>query len=170
MNNESFQKIKRKDFAVIINGEKVLTPEFTKEGTSNFRFTSDLVLQKQCYKCKKWYDVAKYENKEWIEIWSEEEYKKSEKTGLFSSYCTKCNNNLKGYNSKKLGLKTSEQANNVDKNTDTKKDTVLWDMDVYKYIMIQAVLQNKSKNKFLNDIFIELMKSNPLSLFQSKEE
>lgn len=158
MNNEDFQIIKRNDFAVIINGEKVPTPEFTREGTSNFRLTSDFILQKKCYRCGNWFNVAKYKDNGWFEIWKEDEYKKSLKTGLFGSYCTQCS-----------VLKKSK--NNTNKNSDDKKDTVIWDCDVYRYVMIQAVLEGKSKNKYLNDTFKEIMKKKPIKIpLENKSE
>ncbi len=166
MNNEDFQIIKRNDFAVIINGEKILTPEFTRIATSRYRLTPELILQKQCPKCKQWYDVAKYENEQWVEIWLESEYKKS-KTGSFPTYCTQCNNQLREL---QQFDKDNKSADNLNRKY-FKKDTVIWDSDVYKYVMIQAVLEGKSKNQYLNDTFRDLMKKKPIKIpLENKSE
>lgn len=169
MNNDEFQIINRNDFMVTINSEKIVTPEFTRLATSRYRLTSEFILQKQCPKCNEWYNVAKYENDNWLEIWKEEEYKRS-KTGSFPTYCTKCSNKLKVNSKNERMVECSQSTNIINKNNGIKKDTVLWDTAVYKYIMIQAVLQSKNKNTYINDMFREIIKKNPIPIsFENKK-
>lgn len=55
--NSDFQNLSRKDFSVIINDKQVRTPDFTQKATSRYRLKSEKILQKQCAKCERWFDV-----------------------------------------------------------------------------------------------------------------
>lgn len=164
MENKKYLTISRKGFYVTLDGEKVQMPEFTQIATSRYRVFDEedgnkIVLKKQCPDCQKWFNIAKYENMEWIEISNEEEYRKSN-SGSYPTYCTLC--------SKDRNMKKSNSENSLQRfmNTDSKqkKDTVVWNQDIYEYIRIRSFLERISKNDFLNNLIIKEMSENPISI------
>lgn len=156
---ETYQKINKKEYTVLINGQPVKTPEFTTKSTSSYRLSPDFMLYKKCAKCLNWYPVAQYilEKKEWKKIWKAEEYRKLESG--FPSYCTTCYNEIlqAKRRNKKEGNPNSNKFNR-------KKDTVMWQENVYQYLMLRSILEKKSKNQLLNEIILKEMEQKKISI------
>lgn len=81
----------------------------------------------------------------------------------FPSYCTSCYEILKP---KRANEETVSRQSRT-KAREGKKDTVIWEEEVFQYIQLRALLEKRSKNDFLNNLLKQEIKANPVRIVRN---
>jgi len=110
-----YQKF-RKDQLYLVDkdGKQIKVPPYVSNAISRYRYDIDeMILEKQCYKCKEWYKVEKLENRVWKDVHDEQEYHHVDSG--YGSYCKKCEQQKPG--KKRAGRKKINSSEPFEKCT-----------------------------------------------------
>jgi hypothetical protein len=152
---QTFQIFKKNHlFIITIDNEKIQAPDFVIKSISTYRFDDEkLELQKSCYMCRKWFAVAKLEDKKWKDI--HDEKKIHLVPSGYGAYCLSC-----------AKIKDNKLDNNKQRKESKgdKYSIVLLDRHK-KYIKIRATAEDKTITKVLEEILEEQIERNPIEKF-----
>lgn len=152
MNNyQTFNK--KRQYVIIEDGIQVEIPDFITKANNRYRFDSESNnLERQCYKCKKWYVISNLEGSEWIDNHNESEYHKI-KSG-YGSYCKACS-----------GASSPDIDKEITQKRLKEKCSVFLDNDQRRYLKIRAAAQDIKLKDLLSEIIDNEIRSNPIDRF-----
>ncbi len=144
---------KNVNYVIDNNNHKIIVP-YVEKARKRYRFaTEEKILQKQCSKCEKWFEVMRLENGELIDIHNEDEIHLT-KSG-FISYCKKCT-------PKKL---VSIKEGSDKRLNDSDKCSVYLTELQRRYLKMRAAAVNKPMKELLGEIIDDEIRKNPIGNF-----
>jgi hypothetical protein len=159
-NYQTFNK--NRLYVILGNSEKTDIPDFVNKARKRFRYNAEEnILYKQCSICEQWFKVAKYENKEWIDIHSEYEIHFT-KSG-YGSYCQKCSLVLQEKKPQNKVTNFRETNNSLLENTE--KYSVFLTTRHKKYLKTRAALESISMRELIFNILEKEINENPLDKY-----
>ncbi len=158
------QKISsNRKFIVLEDNTKVELPSWLKKRYRSMRYLNEeKILQVNCYKCKKWFDILELsENIEWIDIHTNTEIKFT-RSG-FSSYCQICSTSINMVGNTEV---ISKNSNGIPTPiSQMEKDTIFLTPENLKYVKLRVALNDIRKADFYNHLIEKEKELNPISKF-----
>lgn len=143
---------KKRQYVISENGERIEVPNYVDKANNRYRFDGTVsILEKQCFNCKKWFNVAKLEASEWVDTHDEAEYHKV-KSG-YGSYCKTCSR------SPSVAIERENQK------SPKEKCSVFLSEKHRRYLKIRAAAQDSKLKDLLYEIIENEMRINPIDKF-----
>lgn len=151
VNNQYQTFSTRNRFLSNSDNQEIEIPNFITKAYKRYRYNySETVIERQCYKCQKWFAILKFENGVFSDIHLESQYHFCGSKSGFGSYCVSCNKPTTIVNDNLSGCV---------------KYSIFLTKENMKYVGMRCSAQDISKRIFFNELIEQEKLKNPITKF-----